>query len=108
MTKQRKFASIHGAHASPSKSCETPGRFWRMQTDDLDHFDELVVGQWFHIERMDSRVWWMRIGEQDFMIGISPEGVVSLRFNESGKEIIDEELAAYKKKIRWQKLKKSK
>jgi hypothetical protein len=25
-------------------------------------FDELVVGQWLHIEQMDSGFWWMNIG----------------------------------------------
>lgn len=25
-------------------------------------FDELVVGQWLHIEQMNARVWWMAIG----------------------------------------------
>lgn len=25
-------------------------------------FDELVVGQFFHMEQMDSGVWWMNIG----------------------------------------------
>lgn len=25
-------------------------------------FDELVVGQWIHIEQMDDNLWWMNIG----------------------------------------------
>ena len=25
-------------------------------------FDELVVGQWLHVEQMDSGVWWMNVG----------------------------------------------
>lgn len=28
-------------------------------------FDELVVDSWFHIERMDTRTWWMRIDGRD-------------------------------------------
>jgi len=28
---------------------------------DAADFDELVVDGWFHIERMDTRRWWMRV-----------------------------------------------
>lgn len=48
-----------------------PGRRWRAQWDE-EHgqasvgnrgvFDELVIDDWFHLEQMDKRRWWMRIG----------------------------------------------
>ena len=41
-------------------------------------FDELVIGKgkacWFHIEQMDDRRYWMRVGDVDFDITISPAG----------------------------------
>lgn len=33
-------------------------------------FDELVVGDWIHLERMDHRAWWMCIGDTHFWITI--------------------------------------
>jgi hypothetical protein len=34
------------------------------RTTVLDHteFDELVVGQWIHVEAMDTGTWWMNVG----------------------------------------------
>lgn len=29
---------------------------------DPNEFDELVVGQWLHVEQMDTNRWWMNIG----------------------------------------------
>lgn len=37
-------------------------------SDDAADFDELVVDSWFHLERMDTHTWWMRIDGRD------PEG----------------------------------
>lgn len=25
--------------------------------------DEVVIEQWFHLEQMDKRVWWIRVGD---------------------------------------------
>ena len=57
------------------------GHPWRVQTDGArgksrdirpegprDEFDELVVGQWLHIERMDTRYWWMQVAGLCFSI----------------------------------------
>ncbi len=37
-------------------------------------FDELVVGDWFHIERMDKNVWWMRVGDARIMVSTPAKG----------------------------------
>lgn len=39
-------------------------------------FDELVVGHWFHMERMDNRVWWMRIGEAHINVTLDKDGTI--------------------------------
>jgi len=39
-------------------------------------FDELVVGQWFHLERMDKRFWWARIGDARIEVHIGKTGQV--------------------------------
>ena len=49
--------------ADPDVACE--GR---------DGFDELVVGDWLHLERMDRRVWWIRIGDFEADIVIARDG----------------------------------
>lgn len=32
-------------------------------TENVGEFDELVIGEWFHIEKMDNDKWWIRIGD---------------------------------------------
>jgi hypothetical protein len=44
------------------------GERWNDRVNTLEgnwELDELVIDDWFHIEQMDTRVWWMRIGNQD-------------------------------------------
>lgn len=70
--------------ASKPKS-EAPGSYWRLTTKSKSKnslgleieslgnkgiFDELVIDQWFHIEQMDDRSWWGRIGPLDLWITI--------------------------------------
>jgi len=62
------------------------GLNWRLSYDALDNhatrinvensgdLDELVVDQWFHLERMDRRAWWMRIGDAYVWAEIGPDG----------------------------------
>ena len=33
-------------------------------------FDELVVGEWLHVENMDDGSWWMRVGDARLMIAV--------------------------------------
>ncbi|RKG72871.1 hypothetical protein D7W79_27125 [Corallococcus exercitus] len=40
-------------------------------------FDELIVDDWFHMEQMDDRVWWMKVGDMRVLVTLSPDtGVV--------------------------------
>lgn len=56
---------------------------WRIQavptpSTTVEHrgegFDELVVGKWFHLERMDTGWWWMRFGDCQVSIAVRPNG----------------------------------
>lgn len=92
-----------------SRMRRRPARYWRVKGDgtatnysgalpgarvdatdrDIAHrllggFDELAVGDWIHLERMDSRVWFMRVGAVDFSIYIptDPDKAVEVRITE--------------------------
>lgn len=59
-----------------------PGRTWRLLAHRADgpaldvrfdrkagvQFDELVVDDWFHIEQMSTRCYWMRVGPIDLNV----------------------------------------
>jgi hypothetical protein len=69
-------------------AAKTPGRYWRVSTEgggrytpqnEHDDFDELVVQPWFHMERMDDRGWWIRIGDLTSYISIEKDGSVKMR-----------------------------
>jgi hypothetical protein len=37
---------------------------WRVQSDDAGEFDEIVVGHWLHVERMDTGAFFIAIGDK--------------------------------------------
>lgn len=37
-------------------------------------FDELVVGEWLHVEQMDKRLWWMNVGGVTVMVTARKDG----------------------------------
>ncbi len=37
-------------------------------------FDELVVGQWIHIEQMDTGKWWMAVGGVTVLVKADADG----------------------------------
>jgi hypothetical protein len=60
------------------------GLSWRLSYDDADgtrinvedggDLDEVVIDQWCHIERMDRRAWWLRIGDAWVWAHVGPDG----------------------------------
>ncbi len=38
--------------------------------------DELLVGDWLHIEQMDKRHWWMSVGGCNFNVFLTKKGKV--------------------------------
>jgi hypothetical protein len=69
----------------------TPGKRWRMlirtgtraEPKTLEHrnegvLDELVVDDWLHLEQMDTRAWWMRVGDYTLDIYIEKDGTAKV------------------------------
>jgi hypothetical protein len=54
-----------------------PARNWRVKSDDVGEFDELVVAHWLHLERMNKRTWCMQLGDRVFDITIAKDGKVT-------------------------------
>lgn len=69
-------------------SRKTPQREgWRIGTDQIsasskNGFDELVVGDWFHMERMNDADWWLRLGQREADITVSPQGKTKVRWRD--------------------------
>jgi hypothetical protein len=55
---------------------DATGRSYHAGSDSLPDtdFDELVVGQWLHVEWMDADRWWVRIGDVAIWITVDPSG----------------------------------
>lgn len=60
-----------------------PGCEWRLLTHETERsfeianrgvFDELVVDPWLHIEKMNDRQWWLRIGDARIWVHIGENG----------------------------------
>lgn len=69
------------------KHTEIPGRNWRLTHREdgrkLEHvgtgtFDELTVDGWLHIEQLEERVWWMRVGDARLTFSIEADGQASV------------------------------
>lgn len=41
-------------------------------------FDELTVEPWLHVEQLEERVWWMRVGDARVSISLDPDGQVTV------------------------------
>lgn len=46
----------------------------RFQPPQNVEFDELVIGDWLHLEQMDKRYYWLRVGDVDINVYIPPNG----------------------------------
>jgi len=64
-----------------------PGTIWRILAKDgsrevtLENqgvFDELVIDDWLHLEQMDERSWWMRVGDASIHVVINKDGSVEV------------------------------
>lgn len=72
----------------PAAAKRRPGLPWRVlahrrdgtpvEMQSRDHgdpdFDELVVGQWIHLEQMSKRRWWMNVGGVTVWIRVTKDG----------------------------------
>lgn len=66
---------------------QPPGSDWRIlarrgeQRIELANqgvFDELVVDQWLHLEQLDERSWWLRIGDVRLVAVVADDGSVTV------------------------------
>ncbi|RMF00383.1 MAG: hypothetical protein D6773_11525 [Alphaproteobacteria bacterium] len=64
------------------------GRSWRLlahkESGDLSIeneglFDELVLDHWFHMERMQERLWWLRVGDARLLVELHEDGSAALK-----------------------------
>jgi hypothetical protein len=64
-----------------------PGALWRILAKDdsreisLENegiFDELVIDDWFHLEQMDERRWWIRVGDARIDVVVDENGRVKV------------------------------
>lgn len=42
----------------------------RVELEDRGVFDELVIDDWLHLEQMEERVWWMRLGDARIVVSL--------------------------------------
>lgn len=68
---------------SEVENAPLPGQRWRLlahegtsslEVEDRGTIDEVVVDDWLHLEQMDVRQWWMRVGDARIWINIEPDG----------------------------------
>jgi len=58
------------------------GKRWRVQSDDRGEFDEIVVGDWLHVERLDTNHYYVRIGERVSWATPEKDGRVTITYEE--------------------------
>jgi len=79
---QARIDKAHGRH---------PGAAWRFKVgehsqqrrieDGYDRkqlFDEIVVDDWLHVEALNARDFWVRLGNRTFNVHIAKSGVVTV------------------------------
>lgn len=71
------------------KKKQVPGSRWRLSAyqkggrervnlENAGVFDELVVDDWFHMEQMDTRAWWLRLGQSSVFVHIGTDGKLKI------------------------------
>lgn len=69
------------------RCAQAPGREWRVLAHEGSEaiavknrgvFDEVVVDHWLHVEQMDEREWWIRVGDVRISTRIHANGSVEV------------------------------
>jgi hypothetical protein len=77
------WLGYRGEAMSETNEATTPGTRWRVlaqresesiQWENEGVLDEVVVDDWLHLEQMDARQWWLRLGDARILISIEPSG----------------------------------
>lgn len=53
-------------------------RAWRVQSDDEGEFDEIVVGKWLHVERLNAKGYFVRIGDKQWTVIAEKDGTARM------------------------------
>ena len=78
-TVRRVLKPTEASRASAGK----PGRDWLLQyykpdtsvkIESQGDFDELILDDWLHLERMSERVWWLRVGDARILVEVTEQG----------------------------------
>jgi hypothetical protein len=46
----------------------------KIEITNQGELDEVVIGQWFHLERLDDNEWWLRVGDARILVSIGKQG----------------------------------
>lgn len=66
---------------------DLPGSQWRIsaskdgekvEVEDQGVLDEVVIQPWLHLEQLDDREWWMRLGDARILINVAADGKVQV------------------------------
>lgn len=44
----------------------------KVELENAGVFDELVLGDWLHVEQMDDSQWWLRVGDARLTVTLKP------------------------------------
>ncbi|NJL27616.1 MAG: hypothetical protein HC897_06810 [Thermoanaerobaculia bacterium] len=81
----------------PSGLVEESGCSWRLlahraseevSIENEGIFDELVLDNWLHLERMQDKLWWLRVGDARLMIELHDDGSVTLKVERGFYDVI--------------------
>lgn len=73
MKKRNRITNVNSATFGSKWSLSTNIGRSQFHVGNKGVFDELVVDHWLHIEQMDERCWWMRVGDADITININED-----------------------------------
>jgi hypothetical protein len=86
-----------------SRAKAKPGASWRVSSrhprygfgggaSSLDHprsiIDEVVIDGWLHIEQMDARQWWVRVGNLHVNVELRTDGSATLNAWVDGASVL--------------------
>jgi hypothetical protein len=77
----------HSGDSGDSKPGAELGSVWRLlarreadnlKVENAGILDEFVLDDWFHLEKMSERMWWMRVGDARLLVEVDEEGQAKL------------------------------
>ena len=69
--------------ARARRQAKDPAVAWRLNIDPEGAFDEIVVGPWLHVEQLNHREFFVRLGTSCFWVHVDRNGVGQITHTES-------------------------